>query len=314
MLACTVCGEQNPDRARFCLGCGAPIKGDEAPPAETRKVVTVVFSDLAGSTSLGERLDPESLSRLMARWFERARVVLERHGGTVQKFIGGAVMAVFGIPTVREEDALRAVRAAAELHAALAGLNHVPAAADPEGEGRAGGRLPARLGEPDRAGPRAPPGPPDGRPRAGAHPAAAGGGRRRPAPRLPPGDRARHGRVGKSRLVAELLTGLEGTARVLSGRCLPYGKGITFWPVAEVVRQAAGMTETDLPADARAKLRALLGDVPEASTVADRIAQLLGLGDTIGPVSDVAWAVRKLLEALARERLLGMGSGPTCRP
>jgi predicted ATPase len=120
--------------------------------------------------------------------------------------------------------------------------------------------------------------------------------------------------VGKSRLVAELLTGLEGTARVLSGRCLPYGKGITFWPVAEVVRQAAGMTETDLPADARAKLRALLGDVPEASTVADRIAQLLGLGDTIGPVSDVAWAVRKLLEALARERLLGMGSGPTCRP
>jgi len=82
-----------------------------------------VFSDLAGSTSLGERLDPESLSRLMARWFERTRAVLERHGGTVQKFIGDAVMAVFGIPTVREEDALRAVRAAAELRVALAGLN-----------------------------------------------------------------------------------------------------------------------------------------------------------------------------------------------
>ncbi|HEX8135797.1 MAG TPA: adenylate/guanylate cyclase domain-containing protein [Actinomycetes bacterium] len=123
MPACTACGEQNPDRARFCLACGAPITVDEAPPPETRKVVTVVFSDLAESTSLGEHLDPESLSLLMARWFERARAVLERQGGTVQKFIGDAVMAVFGVPTVREEDALRAVRAAAELHAALAGLN-----------------------------------------------------------------------------------------------------------------------------------------------------------------------------------------------
>jgi|GEM_PF-3812949 len=116
MLACAVCGEPNPERARFCLQCGAPIGREAAPPPETRKVVTVVFSDLAGSTSLGERLDPESLSRLMARWFERARAVLERHGGTVQKFIGDAVVAVFGIPTVHEEDALRAVRAAAEMY------------------------------------------------------------------------------------------------------------------------------------------------------------------------------------------------------
>ena len=123
MLACAVCGEPNPERARFCLQCGAPIGREAAAPPETRKVVSVVFSDLAGSTSLGERLDPESLSRLMARWFERARAVLERHGGTVQKFIGDAVMAVFGIPTVHEEDALRAVRAAAELYTALAGLN-----------------------------------------------------------------------------------------------------------------------------------------------------------------------------------------------
>ena len=123
MLACAVCGEPNPERARFCLECGAPIGREAAPPPETRKVVTVVFSDLAGSTSLGERLDPESLSRLMARWFERARAVLERHGGTVQKFIGDAVMAVFGIPTVHEEDALRAVRAAADLYTALTGLN-----------------------------------------------------------------------------------------------------------------------------------------------------------------------------------------------
>jgi class 3 adenylate cyclase len=90
---------------------------------EARKVVTVVFSDLAGSTSLGERLDPESLGRVMARWFEAMRTVLERHGGTVQKFIGDAVMAVFGIPALHEDDAVRAVLAAAELRRGLEGLN-----------------------------------------------------------------------------------------------------------------------------------------------------------------------------------------------
>jgi class 3 adenylate cyclase len=113
MMACGVCGEENPARARFCLGCGTPLAA--AGGQETRKVVTVVFSDLAGSTSLGERLDPESLGRVMARWFEAMRSVLERHGGTVQKFIGDAVMAVFGIPALHEDDAVRAVRAAAEL-------------------------------------------------------------------------------------------------------------------------------------------------------------------------------------------------------
>jgi class 3 adenylate cyclase len=86
-------------------------------------VVTVVFSDLAGSTGLGERLDPESLTLVMGRYFEQARAVLERHGGTIQKFIGDAVMAVFGIPIVREDDALRAVRAAAELRTAPRSLS-----------------------------------------------------------------------------------------------------------------------------------------------------------------------------------------------
>ena len=96
---------------------------DEEEAGRVRKVVTVVFSDLAGSTGLGERLDPESLTLVMGLYFERTRAVLERHGGTVQKFIGDAVMAVFGIPVVREDDALRAVRAAAELSTALAELN-----------------------------------------------------------------------------------------------------------------------------------------------------------------------------------------------
>jgi class 3 adenylate cyclase/tetratricopeptide (TPR) repeat protein len=91
--------------------------------SESRKTVTVVFSDVSGSTALGERLDPEALRHVMARYFEETRAVLERHGGTVEKFIGDAVMAVFGIPTVHEDDALRAVRAAAEMRDSLASLN-----------------------------------------------------------------------------------------------------------------------------------------------------------------------------------------------
>ncbi|HET6752039.1 MAG TPA: adenylate/guanylate cyclase domain-containing protein [Actinomycetes bacterium] len=120
MAACQRCQEENPDRARFCLACGAPL----APGgAQARKTVTVVFSDLVGSTGLGERLDPESLNQVLTGYFRRARAVLEFHGGTVQKFIGDAVMAVFGIPTLHEDDALRAVRAALEVRAEVAELN-----------------------------------------------------------------------------------------------------------------------------------------------------------------------------------------------
>ena len=88
-----------------------------------RKLVTILFCDLKGSTSLGETLDPESLREVMTRYFDAMRAELERHGGTIEKFIGDAVMAVFGLPRVHEDDALRAVRAAAEMQAALGGLN-----------------------------------------------------------------------------------------------------------------------------------------------------------------------------------------------
>ena len=122
MLVCSDCGFENPAGARFCAGCGKPL--ETAPPArEVRKTVTVVFCDITGSTALGERLDPESLRHVMARYFEAMRAVIERHGGTVEKFIGDAVMAVFGVPTAHEDDALRALRAVAELGGSLASLN-----------------------------------------------------------------------------------------------------------------------------------------------------------------------------------------------
>jgi class 3 adenylate cyclase/tetratricopeptide (TPR) repeat protein len=120
---CPRCGEDNPERARFCLACGSPLVERIAPHPEVRKSVTIVFTDVSGSTAMGDRLDPESLRRVMTRYFDAMRGVLERHGGTVEKFIGDAVMAVFGVPTLHEDDALRAVRAAAEMRDTLAGLN-----------------------------------------------------------------------------------------------------------------------------------------------------------------------------------------------
>ena len=91
--------------------------------SEVRKTVTIVFCDVVGSTAMGEALDPESLRHVMERYFDAMRAAIERHGGTVEKFIGDAVMAVFGVPQVHEDDALRAVRAAADMREALAALN-----------------------------------------------------------------------------------------------------------------------------------------------------------------------------------------------
>jgi class 3 adenylate cyclase len=114
MAICPSCGKENPDGFRFCGFCAAPLA---QPPAvrEQRKTVTVLFCDLTGSTQLGETLDPEPLRALLARYFERMKEVVEGHEGTVEKFIGDAVMAVFGVPVVHEDDALRAVRAAVEM-------------------------------------------------------------------------------------------------------------------------------------------------------------------------------------------------------
>jgi class 3 adenylate cyclase/tetratricopeptide (TPR) repeat protein len=116
---CPNCGRENADDARFCSACGTALASAE-PSREQRKVVTVLFCDLVGSTALGESTDPEALRARMRRYFEDLRTILERHGGSVEKFVGDAVMAVFGIPVAHEDDALRAVRAAAEMRGAIA--------------------------------------------------------------------------------------------------------------------------------------------------------------------------------------------------
>jgi class 3 adenylate cyclase/tetratricopeptide (TPR) repeat protein len=120
-LNCPACGASNQPGSRFCSSCATPLGAE--PAAETRKTVTVLFCDATSSTALGERLDPESLRSVMTRYFDVMREVIEFHGGVVEKFIGDAVMAVFGVPTIHEDDALRACRAAIEIHDRLGELD-----------------------------------------------------------------------------------------------------------------------------------------------------------------------------------------------
>ena len=122
MAVCPSCGEDNPDRFRLCGFCGAEL-APVLPAREVRKTVTIVFSDLKGSTAMGEKLDSEAVREVMSRYFDEMRIALERHGGTIEKYIGDAIMAVFGLPQLHEDDALRAVRAAHEMRERLAVLN-----------------------------------------------------------------------------------------------------------------------------------------------------------------------------------------------
>ena len=100
MGACPSCGRANLEDASFCSSCGVALEVPSPATHELRKTVTIVFCDVTGSTALGEGLDPESLRKLLTRYYETARRAFERHGGTVEKFIGDAVVAVFGIPRV----------------------------------------------------------------------------------------------------------------------------------------------------------------------------------------------------------------------
>jgi class 3 adenylate cyclase/tetratricopeptide (TPR) repeat protein len=371
--ACPNCGEENPDKARFCWSCGSALAEAEA-PSEVRKTVTVVFSDVSGSTSLGERTDPESLRRVMSRYFDEMRDVVEAHGGVVEKFIGDAVMAVFGIPHLHEDDALRAVRAAAEMRSRLEDLNdelertfgvriavrtgvntgEVVAGDSSEGQRLVTGdavNVAARLEQAAQPGEILLGADTHRLVRAGVEAETVeplslkGKAEAVPAFRLlevspdatvtprhldsPMVGRDRQRRVleeafdqavtdrvchlftvlgaagvGKSRLVQEFLAGLGDRGQVLSGRCLSYGEGITFWPLAEVVHRAAATTDADSPEVVVAKLEELLEDVDDAPLIAARVAQAVGFAEGQGPAEETFWAVRKLFESLARERPL----------
>src|SRR3954471_2274425 len=123
-LTCPACGESNPQRAKFCLECGSALGAPVAPAShESRRTVTVVFADMVGFTRLGERLDEESLRRVMDGFYAEMRQAIEGQSGTLAKFIGDAVLAVWGTPEVREDDAVRAVRAAEAMRRSLATLN-----------------------------------------------------------------------------------------------------------------------------------------------------------------------------------------------
>jgi class 3 adenylate cyclase/tetratricopeptide (TPR) repeat protein len=121
MVTCKRCGSASPAGSRFCARCGAAIP-EETASGDTRKVVTALFCDVVGSTELASELDPEAMHRVLRNYFEEISAILIRHGGTIEKFAGDAVFAVFGIPTLHEDDALRAVRAAAEIRERLPGL------------------------------------------------------------------------------------------------------------------------------------------------------------------------------------------------
>ena len=368
MAVCTNCGEENPERFRLCGFCGTPL-AHSLPVHEVRKTVTIVFSDLKGSTNLGEALDSESLREVLTRYFETMRAELEEHGGTVEKYIGDAIMAVFGLPTLHEDDALRAVRAAHEMQRALARLNDelergwgvrltnrtgVNTGEVVAGDPVAGQRLvtgdavnvAARL---EQAAPALEVLVGEStyrlvRDAVEVEPVEPlelkGKSERVPAHRLvdvKPAEQERGaasvrliGRedefvallreleeavdarttrlvtvlgdagVGKTRLVEELTRRVTADAGVLRGRCLSYGRGITFWPLVEIVKQAAGIPEDEPPELAVARVRALAGD----DGVAERIAAAIGLSDAQFSLDELFWGARKLVERLASERPL----------
>jgi class 3 adenylate cyclase/tetratricopeptide (TPR) repeat protein len=317
VTTCPSCGAENPEGFRFCGSCGAGL-AEAPPPREVRKTVTVLFCDVVGSTALGERVDPEPLRRLMGSYFEQMRAIVERHGGTVEKFIGDAVMAVFGVPQSHEDDALRAVRAAAEMHAAAGPLElgirigiNTGEVVTGEGETLVTGdavNVAARLEQAASPGETLIGGATlqlvrDAVETEATEPLELKGkaellqahrvfaidpdapsvarrldrpmvGRTRELERLlgdfehSANERACHmftllgaAGVGKSRLVRAFLDNVGARARVLRGRCLPYGEGITYWPVVEVLLQLGSEPESVIggsPAEAQLSFRKLL--------------------------------------------------------
>src|SRR3954454_162472 len=413
-VACPSCGEENPARFRLCGICGAWLQpassgGDgavvdeavpgagvtpvaaalgslapsapapaapapAAPAREIRKVVTIIFTDLKDSTALGERLDSEAVNEVKDRYFSAVTDQIERHGGRVEKYIGDAVMAVFGLPRAREDDALRAVRAAFGMVGALERLNddlereygvrigsrtgvntgEVVANTDPTAQQRlATGdavNVAARLEqaapvnevligdvtyalvrshvEAEAVEPLTLKGKAEPVPAYRLVGLSARGGERATTDLPLVGREAQlralhdglatvvreggcrlltvtgEGGVGKKHLIDVFQGDLAGTATVLRGRCLPYGDGITFWPLIEIARRAAGIVDDDSPERARAKLAEAIEGAPGVDEPVERMASIMGLGPGSFPLQELFWGARRYLEALATRRPL----------
>ena len=309
-----------------------PTTETAVPAPEARKTVTV----LVAARPPAESIDPEAARRIDERYLDAATRTVERHGGSVESVLGDRVMAVFGVPRVHEDDALRAARAAVELPGGRAGIatgEVVASESSPE---------PSVAGEPvRRAGELA-----DAAPEGGilladethvllgdaarTEPAGDGGG---PAwrllglvPRPPPLTRApeipivgreselaqltgalertARGRtvhlvtilgvagIGKTRLAEEFCSGAAAEATVLAGRCVPYGEGITFWPLREIVGRLT----------AAAPLSQLLASEEDGALVVERVTEAIGRADETSSLEEIFWAFRRLLETIARER------------
>jgi class 3 adenylate cyclase/tetratricopeptide (TPR) repeat protein len=360
---CGTCGEPMPTDARFCPACGAAATAASSGAGEERKLVTILFADVTGSTALGEQLDPERMREVLDRFFVAMREEIEAEGGTVEKFIGDAVMAAFGVPTAHEDDPTRAVRAATrmlrrldDVNASLAeshevtlqiriGVNtgEVLATTDPRpGEAMVTGdtvNAAARLqsaadpgtvviGERTARGARGafrlePLGPLElkgkaqpvsafvvveeleqesGRGVPGLHAPIVGRDSELELLRSIYGRAVAEARpnlitvygdagVGKSRLAREFLEWLAATdpaPRTMQGRCLPYGDGITYWPLAEILKSTASVLDTDPPDLALEKIAKASHDILTDDVTADRARTTAALAYTVG-VEDPAF-------------------------
>jgi class 3 adenylate cyclase/tetratricopeptide (TPR) repeat protein len=370
VIVCPNCGEENPGRARFCLACGMEL--EPAAAGEERKVVSVLFVDLVGFTAGADRADPEDVRATLRPYQARVSREIERFGGTVEKFVGDAVMAVFGAPVAHEDDPERAVRAGLRILDAIEELSAdealdlsvrvavatgeavVQLSAQPgTGEGIATGDV---VNTAARLQSEAPPGglvvgeqtfratqqaivyeelePVAVKGKAEAVPlwraveARSRFGVDVEGPRTPFVGRDRELRllqdtfermlaeseiqlvtitgepgVGKTRLLAEFRSWLDDRPELVSwrqGRCLPYGDGITFWALGEIVKAHAGILESDTPDEASAKLTAAVDGLDEADWLHARLGPLVGLtgsGETNREESFGAW--QRFIESLA---------------
>jgi class 3 adenylate cyclase/tetratricopeptide (TPR) repeat protein len=376
MPVCPSCGHENPDGAKFCMGCASPLSGPAHVLAEERKVVSVLFCDLVGFTAASEAADPEDVRARLRPYHALLRERIVAFGGTVEKFVGDAVMAVFGAPVAHEDDAERAVRAGLTILESLAVLNEADPAlslsvrvgintgealvaleARPEqGEGFVTGDVVNTASRIQGAAPVG--GIAVGEETFAAtervfdwkrlDPVTLKGKSELVGLWQPLRARARFGSdvirglstplvgrglevlqartvfdrvagestvqlltlvgepgVGKSRIVAELFAYIDGLLDVVrwrQGRCLPYGEGITFWALGEIVKAHAGVFESDPPDEAQSKLERVLPESDEMPWLRARLLPLLGI-EAGPPVSReesfAAW--RRFLESIAEE-------------